>query len=326
MSKMYEIYKVDKNDLWKVDKTPIEHIFSLNWQDNIDSNFISFNFESDAELSCDDWIVIYNKNIEEFVFWGVIKSVTQTNSKNSLKQSSAGLDESGGNVSAGKESITTNHVMYKYFGYDYGFYIEKQLPQAIQYNDEKVNNAILQFRQKGNLNVGNVMIKENITIDKIYNEKDTFSQIIKEIMNLQIDDDTKIKDKYHVDCRNGSINIYEFLEVEDIKGYIANKYELDSFKHILSYTKNITTDAIKENFIYLKMTVYADSRLHKGIILNIANKHIGIYGKYLVTKTTHDITGSVEKVEVILKRLIPKPNSIQNQIIQSVITNNDQYL
>lgn len=48
--------------------------------------------------------------------------------------------------------------------------------------------------------------------------------------------------------------------------------------------------------------------------------------KYLVTKTNHNITGSIEKVEVMLKKLMPEPNSIQDQIIQAVITKNEQYL
>lgn len=150
---------------------------------------------------------------------------------------------------------TNDRNVYKYIGFDVGFYLNKN--QVVkQFKGENIKRAIIALCSEykiGEFNNQN-QFSLNIpnftqTIKKIY-KGETFGDIIKEMLELERAKGG-LQDTY-IDCKNGGLNIRRYQVVEELIAVVADALLLDSFttqnnisvKHSIQNLKNrvIVTD------------------------------------------------------------------------------------
>lgn len=150
---------------------------------------------------------------------------------------------------------TNDRNVYKYIGFDVGFYLNKN--QVVkQFKGENIKRAIIALCSEykiGEFNNQN-QFSSNIpnftqTIKKIY-KGETFGDIIKEMLELERAKGG-LQDTY-IDCKNGGLNIRRYQVVEELIAVVADALLLDSFttqnnisvKHSIQNLKNrvIVTD------------------------------------------------------------------------------------
>lgn len=153
------------------------------------------------------------------------------------------------------EEHTNDRNVYKYIGFDVGFYLNKN--QVVkQFKGENIRRAIIALCSEykiGEFNNQN-QFSLNIpnftqTIKKIY-KGETFGDIIKEMLELERAKGG-LQDTY-IDCKNGGLNIRRYQVVEELIAVVADALLLDSFttqnnisvKHSIQNLKNrvIVTD------------------------------------------------------------------------------------
>jgi hypothetical protein len=153
------------------------------------------------------------------------------------------------------EEHTNDRNVYKYIGFDVGFYLNKN--QVVkQFKGENIKRAIIALCSEykiGEFNNQN-QFSLNIpnftqTIKKIY-KGETFGDIIKEMLELERAKGG-LQDTY-IDCKNGGLNIRRYQVVEELIAVVADALLLDSFttqnkvsvKHSIQNLKNrvIVTD------------------------------------------------------------------------------------
>lgn len=323
----YILYRLDSETMER--KNIIEKIFSFNWQDDIDNMFISFDFETKEELTCGDWIELYNSDNMESVFVGIITKTSQKSEES-----------------------------FSYSGYDMGFYLEKN-ETVIQFKNAKISKAIEDVCHKLELNVGEIP-EINMTVTKIY-QNETLSDILKDLYKIAID--KGFKDIYNFNCKDGKINLLKYKENNNLRGYIANLYSINSFDYIKSFEKTSSIENMKNrvelytsnsannnstgkrlytlsNLEHIKkygllnhieevdadkkqdyktiiknklaeldkiseeitFSVIGDNKLQAGTITTILNDKININGAYKITSSKHSIIGTIENVEVSVQK------------------------
>ena len=209
---------------------------------------------------------------------------------------------------------TNDRNVYKYIGFDVGFYLNKN--QVVkQFKGENIKRAIIALCSEykiGEFNNQN-QFSSNIpnftqTIKKIY-KGETFGDIIKEMLELERAKGG-LQDTY-IDCKNGGLNIRRYQVVEELIAVVADALLLDSFttqnkvsvKHSIQNLKNrvIVTDNAND-----KMT---KERIER------ANASIAIYGLL-----TH-----VEKIDTDknnnLKRTATEKLSELNRVTEEISLN-----
>ena len=315
----YEIYTVKKDTFERTLK--VKQINSINWNDDIDNVFISFDFETTEELKVGEWVELYEKNDEKTIFYGIITTSTRNN-KN----------------------------MYKYSGYDTGFFLLKNKISIQFKKNTLISNAIISACNKINIKCDISEIKQ--TIDGFYKNK-TVAEILKILLEEAIK--KGLKSEYYFDCYNGKLNLFKYETNNNLKGYIANIYKIDTTNTIDSFTisksidemKNqiqvISSDAKSEKDIKvtvkdennitkygllqetieaekdktnykeqaekklselnieketLTINVLSDYNARKGIKFSIDKENIKVKGTYLIKSSKHNIVGTKEKVEL----------------------------
>jgi len=284
----YEIYRYD--NINGIRKELISNVCTFNWSDNITKEFTSFNFETNEELFCGNWIEFYDCINKRTVFWGKIENKT-----------------------------VTEQDIYKYNGKDYGAELKKK-PIDIQFNGKPFQDAIQDVCSKNNIDVGTIEPTETVYIKKNYRNINKVSDVLDDIYIKTLDE--KIENNYYFTCKDGKVNLLKFPYVEQIYGYIGRRMKINSFDYIIKFNKTITSNKNpnsqnietsdnkqkqeKNDLENISLTVYADSQLQTGIKTNIYNKKIGLDGLYLMTSSNHRISGSIEEVDITAKRLGPR--------------------
>lgn len=274
----YEVYKV-KSDTFEREYL-LDGITAFNWQDDIKDIFTSFDFTAKnkndrinklfsdtSNLNIDDWIELYCPYNEKSVLYGKIDKI---------------------------EESDKNFIIYS--GFDYGKICET-IKTTIQFNqNETISKAIISTLDKTKIKTGYI---ETISpqIKKIF-KNEVVSKIFQSVYEIGIKAGTK--DEYYFDCKDGKVNLLKYKENNNLKGYIANIYSINSFEHVISF--KITQKNKKENEI--SMTVYGDCNIQKGVITNINLDDIGIDGAYLVNYSEHSIVGAKETVTTKLKSFV----------------------
>lgn len=326
----YEIYrlkKLDDGSFEQVEK--IKHIESVNWSDNLEDVFISFDFTATVQIDVGTWIELYEKDDKKTVFYGIITKTSQT-----------------------------QQYLYTYSGYDTGFYLYKN--KAVkQFRAAKVTDAINVLCTEFGLKTGSI-IDISYKISKIY-KNTAVSDIFAELLEFAIQ--KGLSNQYYFDCKNGKVNLFQYQLNDSLCGYVANIYRLKSTDTITSYdisssieemknkikvissvTKNkqtsvteryttsaenteeygilqeiIETDTetlsasckmLAENKLKelnviteeITLSVLGDYNMKKGIYFPIENTTLDLSGYYLIKHSSHSIQGSIEKVNINIKK------------------------
>lgn len=273
----YIVYKIDSKTLKR--KAAIEKILSFNWQDDINNVFVYFDFETKEELMCGDWIELFNQDNNESVFVGRITKINQSNEES-----------------------------FKYFGYDLGFYSGKE-EITIQFRNAKISTAMIDACKKAQLPYGSFP-QIDFTVTKIY-RKETLQKILKDLYRTAVD--KGFEDEFYFDCKNGKINLLQYKENYDLRGYIANLYSIKSFEYIKAFAKTSSIEDMKnynETINELKTTeensfsLIGDNQLQTGTTTTIDNNKINIKDKYKIISSKHSIKGAIENVQVSIKKFI----------------------
>ncbi len=322
----YEIYKINRDDKTRI--LLIEKVKSLNWNDNKNDVHIAFNFSTTENLSCGDWIEIYNPYDNKTVLYGTITYKNRS-----------------------------DFYFYNYSGYDLGRFLVKN-DCTIQFKNETLGQAIEKVCKRFNIPC---VIPSDMTqkIKKIY-KKESLEAIIKDLYKIAVNNG--LEDKYYIDCSQMQVELKEYEVNNDLRGYIANLYSLRSLDYINSFSltssieelKNrveIYTSTSKDNEtgrkVYTKQndksiqrygllthieeidlkkdkdyrsiadkklnelnvetessefTVNGDYNMHKGVITDITNSQIGIDGNYLIISSEHTVGGTKEKVRINVEK------------------------
>ena len=59
--------------------------------------------------------------------------------------------------------------------------------------------------------------------------------------------DKGLKDRYYYDCTKGSVNLFAYTRNDNLQGFIANMYAINSLDTIIKYTKISSMDTIRNN-------------------------------------------------------------------------------
>lgn len=323
----YEIYSVKKDSFERIEK--IEHIESINWADDVDNVFVSFDFTTSKKNDVGSWIELYEKDDKKTVFYGTITKNNQT-----------------------------SRFLYTYSGYDKGFYLEKNKITK-QYRNSTISNAIIEACKEINIECGQIP-DIDIRYTNIF-KNEIVSNILLEL--LKTAKEKGLSTDYYFDCKNGKLNLYNYILNDSLKGYVANIYKLNSFDTINSFnitssieemknkilvipsvTKNkqtninqqyltpdnentekygmlqeiievdadkkinckqVAEDTLKEkNKITdtLTLTALGDYNMAKGTITQIKNDKLGINDYYLIKSSSHSIVGKKETVSICVEK------------------------
>lgn len=253
----YQIYKTNRlknltngNIFERQEK--VENVLTINWQDDITKTFLAFDFESTTELECGQWIELYESRDKETVFYGIIINVIQTNVN-----------------------------QFKYIGYDYGYYLEKN-NISIQFEESQtLSDAIISVCRRADLLVGRIPnIRTNAKgIYRNQNLSSILFDVYKKVSNKDF------YKKYYFNCKNGMVNIHPCVKQSQFSGYINEVYEVNSFDFILKYIKNTSIENLK-NKVEIRQSIQDKDKL--GDIINEdkykVNNSIDKYGLLIHTE------------------------------------------
>lgn len=169
--------------------------------------FLSFDFTTSEKLELPTFIELYSEFDKKSIFKGIVTKIYQNTKE-----------------------------YYQYLGYDWGFYLEKN-STIRQFKNATISEAICQLCKEYQLNVGNI---PNIkyTINKTY-IRESLSDILFDLYKNAVD--KGFKDTFYFDCTDGHVNLTQYRTNNNLKGYIANIFSIDSINNIESFA--ITRDA-----------------------------------------------------------------------------------
>ena len=325
----YEIYTVEKDSFERISK--IKQVDNINWADDVENVYITFDFETSEVLDVGQWIELYEKDDNKTVFYALITKRERT-----------------------KKEI------YKYSGFDTGFYLEKN-KITIQYRKSStISTAIVDACKKIGIECGQIPTI-NIPYTNLF-KAETVSNILLKL--LETAKEKGFKTHCYFDCYNGKLNLFEYEMKDNLKGYVANIYKLNSFDTINSFnitssmeemknkilvitsvTKNKQTN-INERYLTpdnentakygmlqeivevdadkkinykqvaedtleeknkitetLTLTVLGDYNMAKGIITPIKNEKLNIDDYFVIKNSSHTIVGKKETVSIGIEKL-----------------------
>jgi len=191
----------------------IDSVLSFTWNDDVSQVFTYFKFTSPQRYSCGDRIELFDDFSQETVLFGMITHITQ----NQLG-------------------------VFTYEGYDYGFYLCKNTA-IIQFNNQTVSGAIESLCNKSGLRVGTISNIQN-RVTKIY-RGETLDRILFDIYEMAVNNG--LEDEFFVDCRNGRVNLFQCERNNDIRGYIADSYSINSFNNIMGVNNTQSINDLKNS-------------------------------------------------------------------------------
>lgn len=189
----------------------IDSVLSFSWKDNLNQVFASFNFTSTQRYNCGDRIQLFDDFSQETVLFGVITRVTQ-------------------------DKLDT----LRYEGFDYGYYLVKNTA-VIQFERQTITNAMREIIEEYDLVAGIIQdIPQQVT--KIY-RGESLDSILMDLYRIAVNNG--LDDEFYFDCRNGSVNLFLYQRNDNLRGYIANSYSINSFGNIMGLNNSQTIDNLK---------------------------------------------------------------------------------
>ena len=169
--------------------------------------FLSFDFTTSEKLELPTFIELYSEFDKKSIFKGIVTKIYQNTKE-----------------------------YYQYLGYDWGFYLEKN-STIRQFKNATISEAICQLCKEYQLNV-RLMPDIKYTINKTY-IRESLSDILFDLYKNAVD--KGFKDTFYFDCTDGHVNLTQYRTNNNLKGYIANIFSIDSINNIESFA--ITRDA-----------------------------------------------------------------------------------
>lgn len=189
----------------------IDSVLSFSWKDNLNQVFASFNFTSTQRYNCGDRIQLFDDFSQETVLFGVITRVTQ-------------------------DKLDT----LRYEGFDYGYYLVKNTA-VIQFERQTITNAMINLCTRYGFRAGNIQdIPQQVT--KIY-RGESLDSILMDLYRIAVNNG--LRNRFYFDCRNGSVNLFPYQRNDNLRGYIANSYSINSFGNIMGLNNSQTIDNLK---------------------------------------------------------------------------------
>lgn len=137
--------------------------------------------------------------------------------------------------------------IYKYSGYDMGFYLEKN-KITIQYRKSStISTAIVDACKRIGIECGQIP-SINISYTNLF-KNETVSNILQKL--LETAKDKGLKTDYYFDCTNGKLNLYKYEINDNLKGYVANIYKLNSFDTINSFNITSSMEEMKNKILVI---------------------------------------------------------------------------
>lgn len=214
------------------------------------------------------------------------------------------------------EEHTNDRNVYKYIGFDVGFYLNKN--QVVkQFKGENIKRAIIALCSEykiGEFNNQN-QFSLNIpnftqTIKKIY-KGETFGDIIKEMLELERAKGG-LQDTY-IDCKNGGLNIRRYQVVEELIAVVADALLLDSFT-----TQNKVS--VKHSIQNLRNRVIVTDNANDKITRNFplqSDRSIAIYG--MLTHVEKIDTDKKNNLEKTANKKLSELNRVTEEISLNII-------
>ena len=207
------------------------------------------------------------------------------------------------------EEHTNDRNVYKYTGFDVGFYLNKNQVVKQFKGNRKIDEELTSLCREYNINL-NTSPKFTQTIKKIY-KGETFGDIIKEMLELE---QVKggLQDTY-IDCKNGGLNIRRYQVVKELIAVVADALLLDSFT-----TQNNVS--VKHSIQNLKNRVIVTDNANDKITRNFPlqeNDSILTYG--MLTHVEKIDTDKKNNPQRIAKDKLIKLNRVTEEISLNVI-------
>ena len=119
---------------------------------------------------------------------------------------------------------TTDKDVFFYSGFDVGFYLNKN--EVIeQFRGDNITDAIKKLCKDNNVSATVPKFKNKVA--KIYKDK-IFADVLKDLIKLE-KDKGGLKDLY-IDCKNGALNIRQYVKEDDLTSLIGNGFLVKSDK------------------------------------------------------------------------------------------------
>lgn len=189
----------------------IDSVLSFEWKDSLDRVFTSFKFTSNQRYNCGDRIQLFDDFSRETVLFGVITKVTQ-------------------------DKLDT----FTYDGYDFGIYLVRNTA-VIQFTNQTITNAMGMLCARYGLGTDIIPnIPQQVT--RIYRGQ-TLDNILLDLYQMAVNNG--LRNRFYFDCRNGSVNLLPYQPNDNLRGYIANSYSINSLGNIMGLKNIQSIDSLK---------------------------------------------------------------------------------
>ncbi len=273
----FENNKFIERDKTNPEQTIIKNVFKVNWEDDVKNYHISFNFTTNEEIELGQAIELYEKEDDVVIFRGFIR-----------------------------KSIRSAQKQINYEGYDIGYLLSK-LSYTFDFKGTCISDAISRVCSDSNF-PGLVNIKKDETrLTRIYRNK-ILKDVIYDILNgnPKLNKYTgPVNKNYFIDCSTGVLELKEYQICNDLYGKVSNLYvvkSLDTIQNDFKITYSIDIEGLPKEDDTL--TILGDYKARKGVIIKIDNKELRFNDYYLIERSKHQIQGSVEKVQIYIKKVI----------------------
>lgn len=214
-----------------------ENILNFEYSENLDDVASSFSFTSNTDFGLTSTdangnerinaIKIYKKGQTEPFYVGVITDFEHTTDKD----------------------------VYSYRGFDVGFYLNKN-KVIKQFRGVNITNAIIELCKDYKINIKNSAIpKCKNNVRKMYKNW-IFADVIKDLIKLE-HDKGGLKDLY-IDCKNGALNISQYVKEDDLTSLIGNGFLIKS-------DKTYSNVSVRQSIRDLKNRVFYSDNNEKNI-------------------------------------------------------------
>ena len=264
---MYQIFNTQLKNGAYTRGSEILNVASINWQDNINDVFISFDFQTTEIINPGSFIEIYSKDDNKTVLIGIIT----TTSRN-------------------------NKFTYTYSGYDIGFYLEKNSVIA-QFKNAKIsaNGFVNLHSYTKNLNlkayVADIYTVKSVNTINSFDIKESMEEMktkVKVISSVTKNKQTSITEHYTTPDNDNLNKFGLLLHIEEVDGDKNLNYKQIGDKLLSELNK--TTKTISLNLL-------GDYQMRKGVVIPLNSELLNLNNNYLIKSSNHSTSGTKETVQ-----------------------------
>ncbi len=202
-----------------------EDILNFEYSENLDDVASSFSFTSNTDFGL-------TSNVKNKTVLNELKIINKNNNAFYL-----------GYITDYEH--TTDKNVYSYSGFDVGFYLNKN-EVIIQFKNETILNALVKLAGENEVKLGFIgEFKQKVS--KIYKDV-LFADVVKDLIKLE-------KDKggaknFYIDCKDGFLNIRQYVKEEDLTSLIGNGFLVKSDKTYSNVSVKQSIQELKNRVIY----------------------------------------------------------------------------